>query len=257
MSLRRRGRAYAAVRPELGRGRLLTLTAHGALAHADAWAATARLALLGPGDLDRAVEAQGLDPVLAGMRRGRGQVLVLLHQGCWEVAGAWAAGALGGLSTVAEVLPLRHPAGRVAARARRAAGLDVVPADAGVAGARHLLAVLRGGGAVALLADRDLGDGVPGGARRVPVRLAGAPTTLAAGPAELALAAGADLRPVTVATVRRRARRGHRVVLGAPVPVPEGPRAHRVRVMTQACADVLGESVRRRTADWHVTQGLA
>ncbi len=253
MSLRRLHRTYAAVRPELGRARLLALTLHGALAHAGAWAGTARLAGLGPGDVDRAVAAEGLEPVLAGMRRGRGQVLVLLHQGHWELAGAWAARSLGGLTTVAEVLPPRSPAGRVATRARRAAGLDVVPADAGAAGARHLLRVLRGGGAVALLADRDLVDrGLV--ARRVPVTLAGVTTTLAAGPAELALAARADLRPVTVATHRRHPR--HRVVLGDAVPVPHGPRAERVRAMTQACADVLGESVRRRTADWHLTGGL-
>lgn len=251
MSLRDLHRTYGAVHPHLRPAAHLALTARGVARYGDYWVGLGLLPLRTSEGLDRLVEGVGTEAVLAGMAQGRGQVLVLLHQGHWEVAGAWAGRRLGGLTTVAEVLRSRSLMGALTRRARAAAGLEVVPADGGAAGARRLVEVLRGGGAVALLADRDLADrGVR--ARRIAVDLAGVTTTLAAGPAELAVAAGADLRPVTVETLGWRAPR-HRVTFGAPVPAGTGARAERVAAMTRACADVLGDSVRRSTADWHLT----
>lgn len=254
MSLRDLHRTYGAVHPGLGPVAHLALTVRGVARYAGYWVGLALLPLRRPASLDHLVEGVGTEAVLEGMQQGRGQVLVLLHQGHWEVAGAWAGRRLGGLTTVAEVLRSRPLMAALTRRARAAAGLEVVPVDAGAAGARRLVEVLRGGGAVALLADRDLADrGVR--SRRVPVHLAGLPTTLAAGPAELALATGADLRPVTVETLGWGAPR-HRVTFGTDVPVGPGSRAERVASMTRACADVLGESVRRSTADWHLTAPL-
>jgi phosphatidylinositol dimannoside acyltransferase len=250
VSLRGLLRNYGAVRPELSRAALLALTVRGVLSYGGYWARLATLPFLTPDRVDRLVRAEGLEEVLAGMRQGRGQVLVLLHQGHWELAGAWTARRLGGVTTVAEVLPRRGPMARLTGRARAAAGLGVVPADAGVAATVRLVRVLRDGGVVALLADRDLADrGVS--SRRVPVRFAGVPATLAAGPAQLALATGAQLRPVTVATGGGMAR--HLVTFGEAVDVPQGPKDGQVAAMTQACADVLGEAVRRHTSDWHLT----
>ncbi len=257
MSLLGLHRTYGAARPDLGPVALAALTARGGLSYGAYWARLATLPRLRPGTVDRLVVGTGLDDVLAGMACGRGQVLVLLHLGHWELAGAWAARRLGGLTTVAEVLG-PGPLARLTTRARAAAGIDVVPAGAGTAGVRRLVGVLRDGGAVALLADRDLRDrGVH--ARRVGVDLGGLRTTLAAGPAELALATGAQLRPVVVTTVRRRhaPRRGgarHRVELGREVEPGEGPRGEQVARMTRACARVLGEAVRRHTSDWHLTR---
>lgn len=252
MSLRQLHRNYGAVRPELGPLALATLTARGTLAYGAYWARLASLPFLSPGYVDRLVQAEGMAEVLEGMRQGRGQVFVLLHQGHWELGGSWAVRQLGGLTTVAEPLPPGHVMTAVTSRGRKAAGLDVVPA--GSAAVARLVQVLRDGGAVALLADRDLADrGIR--YRRVPVDLAGVRTTLAAGPAELALAARADLRPVTVVTGGWRAPR-HHVTLHAPVAVPGGSREGRVVEMMQACADVLGDAVRRRTADWHLTAPL-
>ncbi|GGK76418.1 lipid A biosynthesis acyltransferase [Ornithinimicrobium pekingense] len=252
MSLRQLHRNYGAVRPELGRAAHLAVSARGTLSYAAYWARLASLPFLSRRQVDAMVHAKGLEDVLEGMRQGRGQVFVLLHQGHWELAGAWAAHRLGGLATVAEVLPPRRVMTRVTSRGRAAAGLDVVPATGGAG--RRLVEVLRGGGAVALLADRDLSDrGVHH--RRVPVQLAGVRTTLAAGPAELALATGAELRPVSVVTGGRRGPR-HRVTFGRPCVGGPGSREERVAALMQECADVLGESVRRHTSDWHLTAPL-
>ncbi|WP_162802765.1 LpxL/LpxP family acyltransferase [Ornithinimicrobium avium] len=251
MILRDLGRTYRAVRPDLRGPALLGLTVRGTLAYGAYWARLGTLPWLGRAQIDRLVHGVGLDDVLEGMASRRGQVLVLLHLGHFELAGAWAAPRLGGLTTVAEELP-PGPAAVLTARARAAAGLEVVPAGSGSAGARRLLSVLHAGGAVALLVDRDLADrGMR--SRRVPVQIGGLATTFAAGPAELALATGADLRPVSVTTSGRGAPR-HQVRFGAAVPVGSGPRAEQVEQMTRACAEVLGEAVLRRTQDWHLTR---
>jgi phosphatidylinositol dimannoside acyltransferase len=254
VSLPQLHRNYGAVRPELGAAAHLALTTRGALSYAAYWVRLATLPLLGQRRVDRLVDAEGLEDVLEGMRLGRGQVFVLLHQGHWELGGAWVVGRLGHLATVAEVLPSRRLMTSVTTRGRAAAGLEVVPVGADGAAGRRLVRVLLDGGAVALLADRDLSDrGVR--SRRVPVELAGAPTTLAAGPAELALATGADLRPVTVVTRGGPGAR-HRITFGAALTTGEGPREERVATLMQGCADVLGEAVRRHTADWHLTAPL-
>ena len=252
MSLLQLHRNYGAVRPELGRLAHAALTAQGVLAYGAYWARLASLPFLSDRHVDRLVRAEGMAEVLEGMRQGRGQVFVLLHQGHWELAGSWAVRRLGGLATAAEPLPPGRVMTAVTSRGRQAAGLDVVPA--GSAAVARLVQVLRDGGSVALLADRDLADrGIR--YRRVPVELAGVRTTLAAGPAELALAARADLRPVIVVT-RGWRRPRHHVVLHPPVPVPEGGREERVAGMMQECADVLGAAVRSRTPDWHLTAPL-
>lgn len=255
MSLRQLHRNYGAVRPELGAAAHLALTARGALSYAAYWARLATLPHLRRAQVERLVHVEGLEDVLHGMEQGRGQVFVLLHQGHWELAGAWAVGRLGGLATVAEVLPARRVMTSVTTRGRSAAGLEVVPAGARGAAGRRLVQVLLDGGAVALLADRDLADrGVHH--RRVPVDLAGVRTTLAAGPAELALAARAQLRPVSVVTDGWHGRR-HRVTFGPALTSEEGSREERVTALMQGCADVLGEAVRRHTTDWHLTAPLS
>lgn len=254
MSLRQLHRNYGAVRPELGRVPRLALTARGALSYTAYWVRLASLPFLSRERIDRLVHAEGLEDVLEGMRKGRGQVFVMIHQGHWELVGAWAVGQLGPVATVAEVLPPRSVMTALTSRGRAAAGLEVVPAGAGDAAARGLVRVLRDGGAVALLVDRDLRDrGLR--SRRVPVDLAGVRTTFAAGPAELALATGADLRPVGVVTAGLRRPR-HRVTIGPALVAPDGRREERVRTLMQACADVLGDPVRRHTSDWHLTSPL-
>ena len=78
---------------------------------------------------------------------------------------------------------------------------------------------------------------------------------MAAGPAALALAERRPLHPVSIRHERRAGRWGIVITFHEPVAVPStGTTAEKVAVMTQACASVLGDTVRQHTADWHMLQ---
>ena len=128
------------------------------------------------------------EPVLRG-----GAVLALPHLGNFEPIGHFIlAHGLGGVAPVEETDP---PELFDFLRARRASGkgMEVVPLSSST---RPMLAALRRGELVALIADRDLaGDGVP-------VTMFGHATTLPAGPATLALRTE---RPLIMARVLRTA----------------------------------------------------
>ena len=122
-----------------------------------------------------------------------GLVIALPHLGNFEPYGHFIVQeGLGGVAPVEETDP---PELFDFLRARRASGkgVEVVPLARSY---RPMLAALRGGQLVALIADRDLtGDGVP-------VTMFGHATTLPAGPATLALRTG---RPLMMARVLRTA----------------------------------------------------
>jgi phosphatidylinositol dimannoside acyltransferase len=126
------------------------------------------------------------EPVLRG-----GVVIALPHLGNFEPYGHFIVEqGLGGVAPVEETDP---PELFDFLRSRRASGkgVEVVPLRRSY---RPMLAALRRGDLVALIADRDLGgDGVP-------VTMFGHPTTLPAGPATLALRTG---RPLMMARVLR------------------------------------------------------
>jgi KDO2-lipid IV(A) lauroyltransferase len=127
------------------------------------------------------------EPVLRG-----GVVIALPHLGNFEPYGHFIV--QHGLSGVAPVEETDPPELFDFLRARRASGkgVEVVPLARSY---RPMLAALRGGELVALVADRDLtGDGVP-------VTMFGHATTLPAGPATLALRTG---RPLMMARVLRK-----------------------------------------------------
>ncbi|WP_369052305.1 phosphatidylinositol mannoside acyltransferase [Kineococcus terrestris] len=208
----------------------------------------------------RMEDAGGLRQTLAG---GSGAVCALGHLGNWDHAGAWSALELAPVTTVAERLrPEAVYEEFLAFRSR--VGMRVLPlGDPSTLGA--LVRSARGGGLVPLLADRDLS------ATGVPVTFLGERVRMAAGPAAVALAAGVPLFPVVVrteplargSTARRTGARYGVVLEVAPaVPVPPAPpgatpaqhRRAAVAAMTQACADVLADGVRRSPHDWHVLQ---
>jgi phosphatidylinositol dimannoside acyltransferase len=120
-----------------------------------------------------------------------GVVIALPHLGNFEPYGHFIVEqGLGGVAPVEETDP---PELFDFLRSRRASGkgVEVVPLRRSY---RPMLAALRRGDLVALIADRDLGgDGVP-------VTMFGHPTTLPAGPATLALRTG---RPLMMARVLR------------------------------------------------------
>lgn len=189
-------------------------------------------------------EVRNEEGLIAPVRSGRGVVLALPHMGNWDHAGAYVSHTLTPIHSVAEKLePERLFRAFLAYRetlGMRIHGLG----DPGVYD--QLVQACREGGAVALLADRDLS------ARGVEVRFFGEPTRFPAGPAALALDTGAALHPVSLYW------EGHNVgeVLEEVVPPPEGTRAERIQATTQAIATALEAGIRAHPEDWHMLQRL-
>lgn len=154
------------------------------------WHEGARLPGLPGTVIDERFEVvSGFEHLQAAVARGSGAVIALPHLGSWEWGGAWMARHDLPLTVVAEVLEPPALFDWFVAE-REAMGIRVIPLGSGASG--PLLAVLRAGGLVGLVADRDLsGSGIC-------VELFGERTTLPAGPATLALRSGAALLPVAI-----------------------------------------------------------
>jgi KDO2-lipid IV(A) lauroyltransferase len=105
---------------------------------------------------------------------------------------------------------------------------------------------LKEGGALALLADRDVtGKGVA-------VELFGGETTVPAGPAALAELTDSVLLPVVVFFKEGS---GYRIEVGDPVEVPKGgTRAERVKLGSQRVADAMSVQIRKQPSQWHLFQ---
>jgi len=206
------------------------------------WAEASRLS---PRDAERRrarVTYEGREHFDA-VRGIRGVILALPHVGIWDAGGLWGLQDHFRIWTVAEQTADPELFAWFSARRRRL-GLEVLPP--GPETATTLLHSLREGGAVALLADRDvLGDGIE-------VPFFGAPAKVPAGPAVLALRAGAVLLPTAV---YQRAP-GHVHIVVRP-PVDTARRAglredvHRV---SAALLVELAVLIRREPAQWHVFQ---
>ncbi|MDA8072741.1 MAG: phosphatidylinositol mannoside acyltransferase [Actinomycetota bacterium] len=210
------------------------------------WHEGARLPTVPGTVIDERFEVEsGLHHLREAVGRGRGVVMALPHLGSWEWGGAWMARHGMPVTAVAEVL--RPPAlFEWFVHQRRAMGLDVVPLGAGASG--PLLRVLKAGGLVGLVADRDLsGAGVP-------VQFFGETTTLPAGPATLALRSGAALLPVAI---YQGPGPSHRALVLPPVDLARTAslRADVGRV-TQALAGVFEILVRRAPDQWYCFQPM-
>lgn len=195
--------------------------------------------------LEPRLEAVGFEHIAHGAAAGKGVIIALPHLGGWDFAGAWLAGR--GFPPAVVVEPVEPPElFEWFADVRRALGMEVIPlgADAG----SRVLAALRAGRVVCLVCDRDLaGDGVE-------VELFGERTTLPAGPATLALRAGAPLVP---AGVYFRPRGGHLAKIGPPVPTArEGRLRDDVTRITQDLAHRFEELIAAAPEQWHVMQPL-
>jgi lauroyl/myristoyl acyltransferase len=176
--------------------------------------------------------------------------MALSHSGNWDHAGAWSTLAMAPVTTVAERLRPEELFQRFLTFRQRL-GMEILPLGDNVFG--HLVRVLRKGGFVPLLADRDLS------ATGVPVELFGEQARMATGPATLAYVTGAALFPVSIRYERlpagAPARWGTVVHFHPEVVVPaDGERAEKIAAMTQACADALGEGIAADPQDWHMLQ---
>jgi phosphatidylinositol dimannoside acyltransferase len=185
---------------------------------------------------------EGRDHVDEAMAGGRGVVIGTPHLGNWDLGAAWFAARGYRPTTVVE--PIEPPAlFEWFCSYRRALGLGIVPLgpDAGAT----LLKRLRAGEMVGLVCDRDLaGTGIE-------VEFFGERTTFPAGPATLALRAGAPL----ICGANYFAGDGHRVVMRRPLDTSrQGTVKEDIGRITQAVAHDFEVLIGEAPDQWHMLQ---
>jgi KDO2-lipid IV(A) lauroyltransferase len=206
------------------------------------WLESFRLPDISADELAAGLVADGIEHLDAAVAAGTGVIMALPHLGGWDFGGAWFA-AQGYKATVV-VEPLEPPElFEWFARFRSQLGVDVVPLGPAAGGA--LLRVLREGGIVGLVCDRDIGG------TGVEVEFFGERTTLPSGPATLALRTGAAVLPTAVYFEGGR----HRGVIRPPLDTARtGSFREDVARVTQALAHELEAFIRRAPEQWHLLQ---
>jgi lauroyl/myristoyl acyltransferase len=230
----------ARVAPDASAGELDALTREGIRSYARYWMEVFRLSVIPPEVIWNGMSIPNFYLLQEAMTRGKGLVIALPHSGNWDHAGAWLVRAGIPFTTVAERLEPAEVFDRFLAF-RESLGMEVLPLTGGRQPPSHILAKrLRSGGALCLMADRDLS--VTG----VPVTFFGETATMPAGPAHLALATGATLLPA----VLWFSEDGWVANVHEPVPHTD------LVTMTQALAEVFETYIRQRPQDWHMLQLL-
>lgn len=253
-SVRRLRANYARVRPELDDAALDALVADGVRSYLRYWCDAFRLPDLSVDTIADSVRVSGDEPVRAALATGQGVVMFLGHLGNWDLAGAWSTTQLAPVTTVAERLEPEELFTEFLGFRERL-GMTILPLTGGRAPLPELIAAVRAGAFVPLLADRDLtGHGVR-------VQFCGRQAAMAGGPARIALATGAPLHPVSIGYVER----------GQPGGLGSGYDLHvhfhdrvqapahdsetdPVAAMTQACATALEGAIVADPAQWHMMQ---
>jgi phosphatidylinositol dimannoside acyltransferase len=191
------------------------------------------------GDLFR---VEGRDLVDKALAEGKGVVIGTPHLGNWDLGAAWFAARGYRPTTVVE--PIEPPAlFEWFCAYRRALGMGIVPLgpDAG----SILLKRLREGLMVGLVCDRDLvGNGIE-------VEFFGERTTFPAGPATLALRAGAPL----MAGANFFEGDAHLCIMRPPIDTSrQGTVKEDIARITQALAGEFETLIRRAPEQWHLLQ---
>ena len=191
----------------------------------------------------RRVTLIGLEHVRAAQAENRPIIVALPHIGNWEMAGTLGGEAGVRITAVAEALANRRLA-EWFTDLRAQLAIEVILAE-GFSTMRALLAALRDGRLVALVADRNIGG------KGIDVEFFGEVTSLPAGPAVLALRTGAVLLP---GASYFKTGAGHRMVVLPPVRVPPGGTPRRAEAMTRELARRFEDLVRAAPTQWHLVQ---
>jgi KDO2-lipid IV(A) lauroyltransferase len=187
---------------------------------------------------NRCVSFAGVHYLREAIAAGNGAVLISAHLGNWELGAA--AMSYQGFPVLGIIQ--KHPNPRINRfymRKREHRNYRVV--NVGEA-ARPLLRHLKENGLVAMLADRPYGE------EGIPVEFFGHQVPFPAGPARLALTAGA---PLIAGFGLRRWDDSFRIFILPPIEPPEGvSKEEKVRHMTQAFARMLEKQVRECPSQW-------
>lgn len=191
-----------------------------------------------------AVERENFGPVFASIEAKRPRIYMLPHIGNWEVAGLVADEIGSPVTAVAEHLP-NEKITNWFIDVRNKFGIDII-LTSDPRRTRKLVAVLKDGGAVALVADRDVTG------RGVPVEFLGERTSMPVGAIALAEMTGADLIPVGAYF---RKGRGHHIKIFEPIELADLPtKEERIEDGLERFAKTLEDVIRYAPDQWHLFQ---
>ena len=233
---------YARALPEADADTVLALGRSGMQSYARYWYEAFRLPAWSDDDVIARMAVHDEPQILRTLADGG--VAVMGHCGNWDHIGAWAV--LRGLhfTTVAERLRPESLYRRFV-EYREGLGMEVLPLTGGDDPFATLQQRLAAGRIVALLADRDISGG------GLEVDFLGRPATFPPGPALLSIRSGQPLIPLASWYDA-----DHTQLQALPTiePPTTGRLRDKVKAMTQAFADLLGEQVRAHPQDWHMLQ---
>lgn len=212
------------------------------------WLETFRLPKMDHRDVAARLDANaaGSEHLDAAMAAGKGAIIVLPHMGNWDISGLWFVQRGFPFTTVAERLEPASLYDRFVAY-RESLGMEVLALTGGARPPLEVLAErLRAGGAICLVADRDLSRG------GIEVQFFGEPTRMPGGPAMLSALTGAPVLPVGLWFTKDAW--GHRV--NPPIQAATGRLREKVTTGTQAIADAFAREIAEHPADWHMLQPL-
>lgn len=189
-------------------------------------------------------ERVNFDPVHEAIEAGRGIVFVVPHIGNWEIAGIVAEDLGLDLMAVAEDLPNKRIT-EWFLNVRAKFGIEIVLTTDPKRRSK-MVKLLKSGGALALLADRDVtGNGVP-------VVFLGEETTMPGGPAALAGLTDSALIPVAVYF---KPGAGWRIEVQDAIEVPtDGTRSERTALGVKRLAEAIEAQIRVDPSQWHLFQ---
>lgn len=190
------------------------------------------------------VERIGFHHIDEALAQGKGIVFALPHLGSWETAGLVADDIGVRVLAVAEDLSNKKITDWFI-KIRNALGIDIVLTTDPQRRSK-LIRRLKAGGAIALLADRDVtGTGLT-------VEFFGEETNMPSGPVGLAALTGAALIPVGTFFQDGP---GHRIEVHAPIVMPEAAtRDERIHLGAALLANKLEEIIRIDPPQWHLFQ---
>ncbi len=224
------------------------LVGQGLRSYARYWLETFRLPKMDKATVVALADANtiGAEHIDAAARAGKGLIIALPHTGNWDVAALWLIARGYPFTTVAERLKPESLFDRFVAY-RESLGMEVLPLTGGQSTPSDVLAArLRAGGAICLVAERDLSR------NGIEVQFFGEAAKMPGGPALLAAKTGAALLPVSLWFTPR----GWGQWIGPPIELPGARLTDQVRGGTQALADVFAERIAEHPADWHMLQRL-